>query len=198
MKQLPFRIGTTSYIIPDEILPNVHFLADRVDDVELVLFEVDDGTNNLPDAGTISELKKIAQQHSLTYTVHLPLDLRLAADGGEQHISMLKARRVIECTLDLDPWAYVLHLDGREMLNNTGFVDIENWNQQAARALEIVSGWMPDGSLLAVENLEKYPLHFWDEALKRTPVSRCIDIGHLWYDGYDRSVPSVFCASRRP
>ncbi|MBE3143853.1 MAG: sugar phosphate isomerase/epimerase [Planctomycetes bacterium] len=185
MKQLPFRIGTTSYIVPDEILPNVHFLADQVDDIELVLFEIDDGSNNLPDGETIRELKKLAQQHQLTYTIHLPLDLRLAVDGGEQHISIVKARKVIESTLDLNPWAYVLHLDGREILNNTDPVNIENWNRHAVRALEIVTDLVQDGSLLAVENLEKYPLNFWDEVFKRSSISRCIDIGHLWYDGHD-------------
>jgi sugar phosphate isomerase/epimerase len=121
----------------------------------------------------------------LTYTVHLPLDLRLSADGREQHLSMLKAHRVIECTLDLNPLAYVLHLDGREILTKTDPAEIENWNRQAERALAIVSGWVQDGSLLAVENLEKYPLDFWDGVLKRTLASRCIDIGHLWYDSYD-------------
>jgi sugar phosphate isomerase/epimerase len=185
MKQLPFRIGTTSYIVPDEILANVHFLAGQVDDIELVLFEVDNGLNNLPDAKTIHELRKVAQQHKLSYTVHLPLDLHLAADGGEQHISILKARKVIETTLELDPWAYVLHLVGPEILNNTDSADIETWNRQAVRALEIVSDLVQDARLLAVENLEKYPPDFWDEVLRRSPVSRCIDIGHLWYDRLD-------------
>ena len=41
-EDLPFRIGTTSYIIPDDILPNVRFLAGRVKDVELVLFDIDE------------------------------------------------------------------------------------------------------------------------------------------------------------
>ncbi|MCU0508776.1 MAG: sugar phosphate isomerase/epimerase, partial [Anaerolineae bacterium] len=36
-----FRVGTTSYIVPDNILPNVEYLAPLVDDVELVLFETD-------------------------------------------------------------------------------------------------------------------------------------------------------------
>ena len=45
-----FRIGTTSYVIPDDILPNVEYLASRVDDVQLVLFETDEYGSNLPDA----------------------------------------------------------------------------------------------------------------------------------------------------
>ena len=78
----PFRIGTTSYIIPDEIIPNVRYLAGLVDDIELVLFEVDDGPNNLPDAAAIKELQSLAARHQLTYTVHLPLDLQLAGEIG--------------------------------------------------------------------------------------------------------------------
>ena len=185
MKPLPFRIGTTSYIIPDEIIPNVRFLAGQVQDVELVLFEADDGLNNLPDAATIQTLKELARKQQLSYTVHLPLDLRLAAEGDQQHRSILLARKVIESTLDLDPWAYVVHLDGREIMNSANRADIAQWNDQAVRALEIVAELLPDARRLAVENLEKYPLGFWDEVLRRAPVSRCIDIGHLWYDGHD-------------
>ncbi len=185
MKPLPFRIGTTSYIIPDEIIPNVRFLAGQVQDVELVLFEADDGMNNLPDAATIHALKELAGQHQLSYTVHLPLDLRLAADGSQQHRSILLARKVIESTLDLDPWAYIVHLDGREIMNSTNQANISKWNDQAIQALEMVTELLPNARRLAVENLEKYPLNFWDEVLSRSPVSRCIDIGHLWYDGLD-------------
>jgi sugar phosphate isomerase/epimerase len=184
MKQLPFRIGTTSYIIPDEIIPNVRFLAGQVQDVELVLFEAD-GLNNLPDAATIHTLKELARQYRLSYTVHLPLDLRLAADESQQHRSILLARKVIESTLDLDAWAYVVHLDGREIINSSNLADLAKWNDQAVEALEIVAELLPDARLLAVENLEKYPLSFWDEVLRSAPVSRCIDIGHLWYDGHD-------------
>ncbi len=37
-----FRLGSTSYVYPDDILPNVRKLMSSVDDIELVLFEVDD------------------------------------------------------------------------------------------------------------------------------------------------------------
>jgi sugar phosphate isomerase/epimerase len=38
---------------------------------------------------------------------------------------------------------------------------------------------------LAVENLEGYPLDFYRPVLKRVPVSRTVDVGHLWLDGHD-------------
>src|SRR5512139_2373484 len=96
----PFRVGSTSYVYPADILPNVEKLAEAgdVDDVELVLFEVDDGPNNLPGPDVVRRLADIAAENGLTYTVHLPLDLRLAADGSEQHASLVKAGRVIRAT----------------------------------------------------------------------------------------------------
>jgi sugar phosphate isomerase/epimerase len=185
MRKFPFRIGTTSYIIPDEILPNAHYLSSMVDDIELVLFEVDDGPSNLPDNKTLLELKELAQKHELTYTVHLPLDLRLAGDNGEQHVSLIKAKRVIDCTRSLDPFAYVLHLDGRELLPSASPEVWERWNCQAVQALRVLSDWVGDYRRLAVENLENYPLHTWDDAVQSAPAGRCIDIGHLWRDGHD-------------
>jgi sugar phosphate isomerase/epimerase len=92
VKPYPFRLGTTSYIIPDEILPNARYLADKVRDIELILFEVDDGPNNLPSPALIDELLEIAQKHDMTYTIHLPLDLKLGDDGSERDQSLVKAR----------------------------------------------------------------------------------------------------------
>ena len=185
MKNFPFRLGTTSYIIPADILPNAHYLAGKVRDIELILFEVDDGRNNLPSVEVIDELKRIGDQFDLSYTVHLPLDLKLGDDGSEQDQSLVKARRVIDCTRGLDPWAYVLHLDGKSVRTSTDAERIHRWQDQSVRALEIVSAWAGGAEKLAVENLETYPLGFIQPVLDRIPVSRCVDIGHLWLDGHD-------------
>src|SRR5512146_2957629 len=154
MQTYPFRLGTTSYIIPADILPNARYLAGKVRDIELILFEVDDGPNNLPSPHVIGELSLIAQQHDMTYTVHLPLDLKLGEDGSEQDQSLVKAKRVIDCTRGLDPWAYVLHLDGRSVRTSTDAGAIRRWQAQSVRALEIVSAWTGAVEKLAVENLE--------------------------------------------
>jgi sugar phosphate isomerase/epimerase len=62
---------------------------------------------------------------------------------------------------------------------------IRRWQHQSVRALEIVSAWAGGAGKLAVENLETYPLDFIQPVLERIPVSRCVDIGHLWLDGHD-------------
>ena len=182
---LPFRLGTSSYIIPDDILPNVRFLADRVDDIELVLFEVDDGPNNLPSPAVVHELAALANGHNLTYTVHLPLDLRLGALGQDQHVSLVKAQRVIERTAPLNPWAYVLHLEGRDVMHSQDAGQLADWQEQAVQALQITAVWAGSLPRLAVENLEGYPRLFNLPVLDRAGASVCLDIGHLWRDGHD-------------
>jgi len=195
MRPFPFRLGTTSYILPAGIAPNVRFLAPQVQDVELVLFEVDDGPNNLPGKAEIAEIAKIAYDHDLTYTVHLPLDLRLADDGSPRHASLDKARRVIDCTRPLDPWAYVLHLDGQSVRGETRSWAQSRWQGDAVRALELVGRWAGGPQRLAVENLEGYPLDFYEPVLARSDVSRAVDVGHLWLDGCD---PIVYLQKALP
>lgn len=185
MKKFPFRLGTTSYIIPDDIVPNVRYLADFVDDIELVLFEVDDGPNNLPDASTIAELNRLALHYDLSYTIHLPLDLRLTGADGQRHTSLVKAKRVIDVTRDLHPWAYVCHMEGRELLPEVLPAAKQTWDEQALGAISTAAEWSAGAQFLAVENLERYPLDFLDALVAHSAVSRCIDIGHLWLDQHD-------------
>ncbi len=192
----PFRLGATSYVLPDDILPNVRFLADKVQDIELVLFEVDDGPNNLPAPAVVAELAALADAHRLTYTVHLPLDLRLGADGDEGHVSLVKARKVIDCTRPLRPWAYVMHLDGQEVADQAAPGVLAQWQSNSVRALEMVADWVGGPERLAVENVERSPLDFLLPVLQRAPVSRCVDIGHLWLDGHD-PVPYLLAALPR-
>jgi len=185
MVSAPFRIGTTSYIIPADILPNVEFLAGKVDDVELVLFEVDEDGGNLPDEQTVARLNQIATLNDLSYTVHLPLDLRLGEDELSRQQSIHKTLQVIGRTRALRPFAYVLHLDGRSVRGQFGLPAWQAWRDRTRVGLEKLIDQVETPQLLAVENLDGYPPEFWDEVLEGLPVSRCIDLGHLWYDGHD-------------
>jgi sugar phosphate isomerase/epimerase len=185
MSTYPFRLGTTSYIIPADILPNVQYLAGKVRDIELVLFEVEDGSNNLPDREQIAQLRSIAAGNDLTYTIHLPLDLRLADDGSRRHASLEKAKRVIDCTRDLDPYAYVLHLDGKSVRNGVTPMAMQRWQEQAIESLKIVGDWAGGLEKLAVENMEGYPMDFYEPVLEQIAVSRTVDVGHLWFDNHD-------------
>lgn len=185
LDRLPFRLGTTSYILPDEILPNARYLAGKVRDMELVLFEVDDGQNNLPAPEQVQELRSLGQRHDLSYTVHLPLDLQLGSAGEERKQSIEKAMRTMAATRLLEPQAYIVHLDGSEVREGASVQDMHAWKERARRALEELAEAAGQWRWLAVENLEKYPEGFWEQALEGLPASRCVDAGHLWLEGID-------------
>ncbi|MEK7327906.1 MAG: cobamide remodeling phosphodiesterase CbiR, partial [Chloroflexota bacterium] len=62
---------------------------------------------------------------------------------------------------------------------------LATWQSHSAHALELAADWAGGPDKLAVENLESYPLDFILSVVNRVPVSRCVDIGHLWLDGHD-------------
>jgi hypothetical protein len=180
-----FRVGTTSYILPDEILPNVEYLASRVEDVQLVLFETDEHGSNLPDAPLRQRLVALAEKHGLTYTVHLPLDLRLGDGGAATDLSLVKARRVIESTRDLRPFAYTAHLDGLLLMQNPTAAELAAWQANALHALEVVLGWLDRPELLCVENIERWDPGAFAPVVEAAPVGLTADVGHFWLQGTD-------------
>lgn len=175
----PYRLGTTSYILPAGLLDNARYLAGKVQDMELVLFDVDGGPNNYPDDESISAMAVVARHRGLSYTVHLPADLLWDSPA------MDKARKAIECTRGLEPWAYVVHLDGRAVRGEVSPQVRHGWQEGALLALKAVSAWVGDPQRVALENLEGYPLDFLAPIYELAGVSRCVDIGHLWLDGHD-------------
>lgn len=178
--RFPFRVGTTSYILHDDLLPNVDFLADKVEDVQLLLFEVD-GLSSLPDAATASRLRGMAEAHGLGYTVHLPLDLEF----GCPRRCEASVEKAVRCVRSVDPvgaHSFVLHLPGEV---GAAAATRREWADCACRSLEALGRAAGSMEVLAVENLERFPLDFLDPVLERLPVSLCADVGHLLYDCVD-------------
>jgi sugar phosphate isomerase/epimerase len=174
--RFPFRLGTTSYIIPAELLPNVNFLADKVDDIELMLFESDEITN-LPDAATVRALKEEADRFDLTYTIHLPLDTWLGhQEASVRQQSVDKCLRVIERTAPLSPFAYIIHFHGDQRGENPS-PDLARWIEghrcSVERLLQAV-----DAQSLCVEQLD-YPYDLIEDIVRDYQLSVCLDIGHL-------------------
>lgn len=175
-----FRLGTTSYIIQDDILPNVRYLGPMVEDIELLLFEVNDD-NNLPGPATIDQMNALAEQYDLSYTVHLPLDLVLAAENDQRwNHSIQKAARAIKATLPLNPWAYIVHIEAETIPNPEDPIALDRWQDRSICALAELGKTAGDLQLLAVENLEIYSEKFLLPILASLPVSLCIDIGHFF------------------
>lgn len=169
-----FRLGSTSYVYPGDLLLNAAQLAGQVQDIELVLFETADGASNLPSEREVHQLAALGAARQLTYTVHLPLDLRYSQ--SEPHLSLRLAQRVIQLTAPLHPFAYIFHLDGSG-------VEQPGWLAQAQRALAALLELVAEPHLLALENLESYAPEWLEPLFAQFPITRTLDIGHLWKAG---------------
>ncbi len=178
------RVGTTSYIKPADIVPNVEFLGPLVDDIELVLFESAEASN-LPDERTIATLGSLAEEHGLTYTVHFPLDIFPGSRDEEerlQAVSML--HRIVGLTEALDPFGYVLHLTP-DHYGPAPSHDVGAWVSALDRSLEeFLASTTVEAPLICVETLS-YPFSMVEELVKRYELSVTLDIGHIWLMGYD-------------
>ena len=153
--------------------------------MELVLFESPEWGSNFPTTATIDRLAAVGASHGLTYTVHLPLDIRLGDDGSADHISLDQARRVIRATQALQPYGYVMHLDGRALLGEPTARQRQRWQEESQRALDLLIAWVGEPELLCVENVEGWDPAALTPILAATPVAVTVDVGHLWVQGMD-------------
>ncbi len=172
------RLGTTSYIYPADIITNVRALAGKVQDIELVIFELDEQWDSLPSDADIDEMLDLAARYEMTYTVHLPLNVFLA----DHNPAIKKTVKVIHATERLKPYAYICHLESSE-LGASSHVSI--WERQSVKSLEILIEVIGDPAKLCVENVESQAPSLMDHIADRLPVSYCIDIGHFWKKGLD-------------
>ncbi len=178
----PFRLGTTSYILPAPIIPNLQFLAPYVDEVELVLFE-SEASGNLPSPEELQQMVSIAKEHHLGYIVHLPTDLYLGDPDPEvRDWSRETILRFYRRTEGLSPKAYVLHLE-RKRPNGSPAGDLASWMGRILGSLEELGRDGVELHLLALENLD-YGVSLLAKLAMDTGAGLCIDVGHLLRYGF--------------
>lgn len=195
----PFRLGTTSFIFPDHIIPNVRKIGAFFDEIELLVFE-SCPKGVLPSKDDIQELGRLAQDLNLAYNVHLPVDVSLTDPLKKKQAKAADTLfQVIELFAPLHPTTHTLHLD---MDRKVGSLDeLLDWDQRAGQGLELLVPRLPDSKKLSLETLWYDP-----EALQRLVVDfdlcLCIDAGHHFkynhdlnttFDLYPGRVPLVHC-----
>lgn len=174
MPQFPFRLGSTSYVYPADLLTNVRQLAEVVQDIELVLFETQSGASNFGELAEAPAMAAIAVERGLSFTVHLPLDLY----GGRESPAYQVAARVLQLTAPLTPYGYVFHIEHRAP-------GTAEWYEAGRQAIEALLSLVPSPDLLCLENLESYDPELLEPFFAAYPIARTLDIGHLWKAGLD-------------
>ncbi|MCP4117141.1 MAG: sugar phosphate isomerase/epimerase [Desulfobacteraceae bacterium] len=179
-----FRLGTTSFIYPDHIVPNVKKLGPDFDEIELLIFE-SKPIEYLPPKADIDELVRLSQALSVTYNIHLPTDISLShASKAEREEGIDTVARVMELVAPLAPTTHTLHLDFTDQDREAGEEGIKRWQERVINTLELLAARISDPGLITLETLD-YPPDILFPVLDESSMSLCIDAGHLIKYDYD-------------
>lgn len=178
----PFSIGTTSFIYPDDYVPNIKMLGPYLENIELLLFE-SNHTDALPSKHVITELAGLAADFNLTYNVHLPTDISISSrDSRQQNRAVDTILSVTERVAPLLPTTLTLHVPYDE--NSFEPETVTSWQERVIKNLgTILANGIP-GRHFSVENLD-YPFEILDPIIAELDLAVCLDCGHLILHGDD-------------
>ncbi|MBQ7568067.1 sugar phosphate isomerase/epimerase [bacterium] len=179
-----WRLGTTSCIYEEPLLANVRRLAGRTEDIELILYDGEWGSN-WPALGELEELLALSQQFGLSYTVHIPSAMGpVSCDASWEERSYALVGRTIERLEALSPFAYVWHWES-ECWGKLPSMDLSRWREAVGRLAQRVAQarWVLPRRL-AVETLS-YPFDLVADFVQAHDYGMTLDIGHLWQGGFD-------------
>nr|NJM02770.1 sugar phosphate isomerase/epimerase [Desulfobacula sp.] len=186
MPPRPFRLGTTSFILPDHIIPNVIKLGTVFDEIELLVFE-SYPLDVLPSKADVKTLLSLSGDLNLTYNVHLPTDVSLSSESSPKRQAAADTLlRVMDRFDPLAPSTHTLHLEmppgvRRDMGNPE---KIRDWLNTTREGLAAFLSRLPDPSIISVETLD-YPLLHIEPLIREFHLSVCVDAGHQIRWGHD-------------
>lgn len=173
----PFRLATTSFIYPDDYIPNAKRLGPFVDELELLFFE----RAQMPSRRTIRELASLSQELDLGYNVHLPSDVSIGHDDPRQRTRSVAALlRFIDRLAPLAPSTLTLHA----RCESASSLPRRPWKAAVQRSLAELAAAVADPARLSVETLD-YPLEWLEGVIAALGLSVCMDVGHLLLRGQD-------------
>jgi sugar phosphate isomerase/epimerase len=182
----PFRLATTSFIYPDDYVPNVCLLGPFVDEIELLLFE----SEALPSEDTVRELVSLSREHAVGYNVHLPLNVSIGHEDPRRRKHAVETLlRVFDRVAPLSPSTLTLHVPWEE---SYGLPAAHNlWKENVYGSLSELTAAVGDPARISIETLD-YPLEWLADLIEAIGLAVCLDFGHLLRRGQD---PGVFFRS---
>ncbi|MDH5298652.1 MAG: TIM barrel protein [Desulfobulbaceae bacterium] len=192
LRPYPWRLGATSFVVPAELMTNARLLVGRVDDVQLLFFE-SVARSRLPHGVDVDGLLALAGASGLSYTVHLPTDIRLgAADPALRQEGIDEICRLVNTLAPLAPSAFDLHLLPESALAPAA------WLANLERSLAFLAGELGEAREgICIENID-YPCGPVFDIAVQYGFSLCLDVGHLLRYGHDwRAVVARYLGSSR-
>ena len=177
----PFKVSAPSYLLPSGYIENVTCLMDKVDDIQLLVYDTlrDDP---LLKKDTLRTLGYLAKEAGITYSVHMPVNPKLFK-GYE--LRWDAACFLIDTLNQLNISSYSFHYDlpdeaKWENLSAKEVQDIENIYIKFFKALKEKF----PGVDFSLENTET-PVSALDRIVTECGISYCLDIGHVLVQGRD-------------
>jgi sugar phosphate isomerase/epimerase len=187
----PWRLGATSFVLPADIITNVQHLAGLVDDVQLLFFE-SSNNSTMVHGVDVAMLVELAVEHGLSYTVHLPTDIRLGADSAAlRQQGQDEILRLMEKLAPLAPGSFDLHLVREDDLDEAEW--LANLGDSLAHLAE---GLGEEKKLVAVENID-YPYDLVGDLVVANGFSSCLDLGHVARYNHDQKAAWAILATAR-
>jgi sugar phosphate isomerase/epimerase len=179
-QRYPFRLGTTSFIYPADYATNVQRLASLVDEIELLIFE----SQHLPASEEIARLADLADERSISYNVHLPMDVDLAGETADLRRRSIDAlARAIDRVAPLRPTTQTLHLTlNRSDTSASGVGDWQDLSTGSVTDLLKICG-IPARDI-SIETLD-YDPRWLHPIVQRLDLAVCVDVGHVIRYGFD-------------
>lgn len=184
------RLGTTSFLEPVDYVPGFRHAAGLCEDVSLLVMTVGEQCEYLISAEDVGEIARIANGEGVGVNIHLPYDHSFETEEEARRM-VADVERVAERTAPLAPHTLVLHvcfpsLDNVLLGANPQELGLTSEQREwTAQALAQIAALFPEPEYLAIENLESLPPDFWNVWVEDSAFSRCLDVGHLWKDGFD-------------
>ncbi len=176
-------LGGTSFIIHEDYVKGVLYTAKHCQDIALLLTSVGEDGEWLPSKKEIREIKNIIDGEGVSLHVHLPTDGHCATEEDTESYYK-KIIMAIERASILEAHTFVQHIDIIPLRYKNSLASKEQ-EECIMYMLERIARHLPHANMLALENLESFPVDFLDFCFRGTDYSRCLDIGHIWKDARD-------------
>ena len=170
------KFGGTSWVVNGSFADNMRELSHCVDSMQFVLFDNEYGSD-IPSKEEVRELAALQEDLGMSCTVHFPHDICLSPDVAERVRCEDSCLRIMELFDALDPFAFILHLDG-EQFGKYPSADMERWSEMSAGSLARLARAARSSKKICVETLD-YDIAIAYPLIKANGMSVCIDIGHL-------------------
>ena len=171
------RMGGTSWVVAGGLADNAKALSQEVSDMEIVLFDTPQASN-IPTSDEILRLKELCGELDISCTVHFPTDLCLSQGKKQQTACEDSCLEIAELFAPLEPFAWILHLDGDIRGEDIPSYNIERWRTLANSSLNSIAVKTGFAQKICVETLD-YDFCYADDIVLQNGLSICTDVGHL-------------------